>query len=152
MANPQVIKGRPIVPGICQFLPKVYPRVLQDLSTTDRIDKGDKRDWKWTPEMENRSTSLRERFTTAPILIHLDPQRQCIVETDASDFALGAVLSQEGRRRYAPPRCLSLPQIHSCGNQLRDPRQRILAIVDAFRPNMWRQYVPEHYETGDYLH
>jgi hypothetical protein len=35
-------------------------------------------------------------FTSAPILIHLDPAKPFIVETDDSDFALGAILSQFG--------------------------------------------------------
>jgi len=30
----------------------------------------------------------------APILSHYDPTRPVIIETDASDFAIGAVLSQ----------------------------------------------------------
>ncbi|MBW0584526.1 hypothetical protein O181_124241, partial [Austropuccinia psidii MF-1] len=37
---------------------------------------------------------LREAFTTAPILSHFNPSLPTIVETDASDYALGAVLSQ----------------------------------------------------------
>ena len=32
-------------------------------------------------------------FTTAPILTHWIPDKQLIVETDASDYALGAILS-----------------------------------------------------------
>ncbi|MBW0568015.1 hypothetical protein O181_107730 [Austropuccinia psidii MF-1] len=37
---------------------------------------------------------LKEAFTTAPILSHFNPSLPTIVDTDASDYALGAVLSQ----------------------------------------------------------
>ncbi|MBW0552387.1 hypothetical protein O181_092102 [Austropuccinia psidii MF-1] len=37
---------------------------------------------------------LKEAFTTAPILSHFNPSLPTIVETDASDYALGSVLSQ----------------------------------------------------------
>ncbi|MBW0563726.1 hypothetical protein O181_103441 [Austropuccinia psidii MF-1] len=37
---------------------------------------------------------LKEAFTIASILSHFDPSIPTIVETDASDYALGAVLSQ----------------------------------------------------------
>src|SRR5437588_6026547 len=33
-------------------------------------------------------------FTSSPILAHFDPDRPTRLETDASDFALGAILSQ----------------------------------------------------------
>ncbi|MBW0546145.1 hypothetical protein O181_085860, partial [Austropuccinia psidii MF-1] len=37
---------------------------------------------------------LKEAFTTAPIQSHFSPSIPTIVETDASDYALGSVLSQ----------------------------------------------------------
>ncbi|MBW0582497.1 hypothetical protein O181_122212 [Austropuccinia psidii MF-1] len=37
---------------------------------------------------------LKEAFTTSPILSHFNPSLPTIVETNASDYALGAVLSQ----------------------------------------------------------
>ncbi|MBW0533810.1 hypothetical protein O181_073525 [Austropuccinia psidii MF-1] len=37
---------------------------------------------------------LKEAFTTSPILSHVNPYLPTIVETDTSDYALGAVLSQ----------------------------------------------------------
>ncbi|MBW0464745.1 hypothetical protein O181_004460 [Austropuccinia psidii MF-1] len=37
---------------------------------------------------------LKEAFTTTHILYHLDPSLAAIVETEASNYALGAVLSQ----------------------------------------------------------
>ncbi|MBW0465430.1 hypothetical protein O181_005145 [Austropuccinia psidii MF-1] len=37
---------------------------------------------------------IKKAFTTAPILSHFNPSLPAIVETDASDYSLGAVLSQ----------------------------------------------------------
>jgi hypothetical protein len=37
---------------------------------------------------------LKHCFTTIPILTHFDLHHECIVETNASDFALGGTLSQ----------------------------------------------------------
>ncbi|MBW0495373.1 hypothetical protein O181_035088 [Austropuccinia psidii MF-1] len=37
---------------------------------------------------------IKEAFNTSPILSHFTPSILTIVETDASDYALGAVLSQ----------------------------------------------------------
>src|SRR6516164_5104183 len=36
---------------------------------------------------------LKQAFTTAPVLTYWVPDQQIIVETDTSDYALGAVLS-----------------------------------------------------------
>ncbi|MBW0566160.1 hypothetical protein O181_105875 [Austropuccinia psidii MF-1] len=46
---------------------------------------------------------LKEALTTAPILSHINPSLPTIVETYASDFALGAVLSQAGISRAGEP-------------------------------------------------
>uniref|UniRef100_A0A3P9HPM7 Gypsy retrotransposon integrase-like protein 1 n=1 Tax=Oryzias latipes TaxID=8090 RepID=A0A3P9HPM7_ORYLA len=48
----------------------------------------------WTPEAHSAFNKLKNLFTTAPILIQPDPCRQFIVEVDASDSGVGAVLSQ----------------------------------------------------------
>lgn len=48
----------------------------------------------WTPEAEQRFQELKSLFTSAPILVQPGPSRQFIVEVDASDTGVGAVLSQ----------------------------------------------------------
>ena len=48
----------------------------------------------WSPEAEEAFQTLKRRFTSAPILILPDPQRQFVVEVDASNVGIGAVLSQ----------------------------------------------------------
>ncbi|KAL0153155.1 hypothetical protein M9458_051542, partial [Cirrhinus mrigala] len=49
---------------------------------------------KWTEEANQAFISLKERFTSAPILKHPDPNLPFIIEVDASDWGIGAVLSQ----------------------------------------------------------
>ncbi|MBW0510729.1 hypothetical protein O181_050444 [Austropuccinia psidii MF-1] len=55
---------------------------------------------------------LKEAFTTEPILAHFNPSLPAIVETDASDYALGSVLSQvndSGKHPIAFDSCKLLP-------------------------------------------
>jgi len=49
---------------------------------------------KWNEEATKAFNTLKARFTTAPILKHPDPDLLFIVEVDASDSGIGAVLSQ----------------------------------------------------------
>ena len=48
----------------------------------------------WGQEAEDAFRGLKGRFTSAPILVHPDPERQFIVEVDASNTGVGAILSQ----------------------------------------------------------
>lgn len=50
--------------------------------------------YKWTPVADNAFTRLKTLFTTAPVLRNPDPTLQFIVEVDASETGVGAVLSQ----------------------------------------------------------
>ena len=44
----------------------------------------------WRPQAERVFQDLKTAFTTAPILVHPDFAKAFYLETDASDFALGA--------------------------------------------------------------
>jgi len=59
---------------------------------TDLTKKGIK--WTWTPSCQDAFDKLKEMFTTGRILKHFDDTRATKLDTDASDFELGAVLSQ----------------------------------------------------------
>ena len=47
-----------------------------------------------TPRAKLAFTKLRQAFVKAPILYHFDPECHIWVETDASGYAIGGVLSQ----------------------------------------------------------
>ena len=48
--------------------------------------------WKFDSFCQDVFNSLKKAFTSAPILTHWIPDAQLIVETDASDYALAAIL------------------------------------------------------------
>ncbi|XP_057694140.1 uncharacterized protein LOC130917073 [Corythoichthys intestinalis] len=50
--------------------------------------------FRWTPAADKAFGTLKARFTSAPILQMPDPERQFVVEVDASEVGVGAVLSQ----------------------------------------------------------
>ncbi|GFQ89677.1 retrovirus-related Pol polyprotein from transposon 412, partial [Trichonephila clavata] len=49
----------------------------------------------WTDECEEAFNSLKAALTSSPILVYPDPEKQFILDTDASHESVGAVLSQE---------------------------------------------------------
>ncbi|XP_011270768.1 hypothetical protein CAOG_09111 [Capsaspora owczarzaki ATCC 30864] len=57
----------------------------------------------WTPECDSAFAFLKHSFTSAPVLAYPDPSKPFILETDASDFALGAILSQLDDNGVAHP-------------------------------------------------
>ena len=74
-----------------------YRRFIEGFSKiakppTDLTKKSVK--WNWTPVCNAAFEHLKERFTTGPILTHFDETGLTKLETDTSDFALGAILSQ----------------------------------------------------------
>jgi hypothetical protein len=53
------------------------------------------REWKWDEREEESFRQLQQAMSKAPVLASPDPTRNFIVTTDASDFAIGAALSQQ---------------------------------------------------------
>jgi len=85
-----------------------YRRFINDFSRvarpiTELTKATTTKDWKWTAEAEQAFSELKHCFTSAPILAHFEPQRPVIVETNASDFTLGAVLSQRDDENHLHP-------------------------------------------------
>ncbi|MBW0534702.1 hypothetical protein O181_074417 [Austropuccinia psidii MF-1] len=82
--------------------------------------------------------ALKEAFTSAPILSHFNPSLPTIVETDASDYALGAVLSQvndSGKHPIAFDSCKLLPA--ELNYEIHD--KELLGIVWALKH--WRAFL-----------
>ena len=48
----------------------------------------------WSDKCQKAFDTLKASFTSAPILVHFDPALPIVIETDGSDYAIAAILSQ----------------------------------------------------------
>ena len=101
-------------------------RPLTELTKKDR-------EWSWNPEADAAFTELKQRVTTAPILVHFDPAKEVIIETDASDFAIGAVLSQRDEEKRLHPVAFHSRKFQPAEVNYKIHDKELLAVVDAFK-------------------
>ena len=93
----------------------------------------------WEYKQREAFEKLKKIFTLAPILASFDPERKIILETDASDQALGSCLSQPDAEGQLHP-------VAYCSKKFFGPElnydvhdKELLAIGDAFEE--WRAYL-----------
>ena len=96
--------------------------------------------FRWNPKADAAFSDLKRRFISSPILVHPDQSRQFVVEVDASDTGVGAVLSQ---------RLPGDDKLHPCAffSHKLDPPERnydvgnreLLAVVRALEE--WRHWL-----------
>ena len=75
-----------------------YLRFLPDVATVleplhQLLRKGEK--WKWLEEQQTAFDKAKELLQSADLLVHFDPEKELILETDASDYGVGVVLSHK---------------------------------------------------------
>jgi len=70
---------------------KNFAKLAEPLSNLTKKQLGK---FKWTPEAQKAFDALKEALCTVPILAFPQPGVPCILDTDASDVAVGAVLCQ----------------------------------------------------------
>lgn len=91
---PQTVKELQRFLGFANF----YRRFVRGFSTVaaplTTMTKRQTSRLNWSTESRQAFNRLKTLFTSAPILRHPDPERQFIVEVDASNTGVGAILSQ----------------------------------------------------------
>jgi len=95
--------------------------------------------WQWTQAEQQAFDRQKDRLVEAPILAYPDPVKVYILDTDASNHNVGAVLSQvqDGREVVVAyySKALSAPEKNYCTT-----RRELLAVVKAvkhFRPYLY---------------
>ena len=110
---------------------KDYSKIVTPLIRLTRKNK-----FIWTLKTERVFQILKTAFTTAPILFHPDPSKPFFLEAEASDFALGAVLSQYGDDGRLHPVGFYSRNFLAIEINYEIHDKELLAIIDAFEE--WR--------------
>jgi len=69
---------------------KGYSKVAKPLTRLTRRDL----EFAWRPQVEEAFKKLKRSFTEAPVIVTFNLARKIVLETDSSDFAIGACLRQ----------------------------------------------------------
>ena len=111
-----------------------YAKVTVPL--TDLLKEG--QSFEWTDAAQSAFDSLKTRYTTAPILRHFDPALKIRIETDASQFAIAAILSQLFEDGKWHPVAFVSKKLEPAERNWEVYDQELFAIVYAFK--QWRHY------------
>ncbi|KAL5526401.1 hypothetical protein ACEPAF_8124 [Sanghuangporus sanghuang] len=98
-----------------------------------------KKTFTWGERQQESFRKLKEAFTTAPMLVRPDHEKQFVLETDASNFAMGAVLSQLGDDEILHPIGYWSNTYRDAENNYPVMDKELLAIVKAL--SNWRHHL-----------
>jgi len=90
----------------------------------------------WSDSQEEAFIKLKDAFCSAPVLTIPDPSKPFIVETDASNFAIGAVLSQFDEENRLHPCAFMSKGLKDAETRYNIYDKELLAIIMALKE--WR--------------
>ena len=97
--------------------------------------------WKFDSSCQDAFNSLKKAFTSAPILIHWISDAQLIVETNASDYALAAILSIINEDNKVHPVAFHSHTFTTVELNYDTHDKELLAIFKAFK--IWWHYLED---------
>ena len=96
MENPQNVEEAQRLQGTVNYLARFMPRLSEVMEPIRSLTRSNT-EWEWTELQENSMKEIKRMVTEAPILAFYDPAKELVIECDASQKGLGAVLMQQGR-------------------------------------------------------
>ena len=125
--------------GFCNFYRRFIPgfaKVTKPL--TELIGK---KKWKWKDEKKDAFNKLKNKMMNPPILAIPNNKRKMWLETDASGYAIGEVLSQQQEDNFWKPIAYLSRAMNETERNYEIYEQELLAIMEGLK--QWRQYLIE---------
>ena len=95
----------------------------------------------WGEKEEKAFNALKDLFTSKPVLKIFSPDKPCVMETDASDFAIGSILSQHDDKGTLHPIAYYSRKLKPAEINYEIYDKEMLAIIDSFIH--WRHYLED---------
>jgi transposase InsO family protein len=124
--------------GLAQFYQQ-YIRNFADIALPLTALLGEGRQFVWNDSTESSFLALKAAISSAPVLRIFDPDLPSTVETDASGFAVGAVLFQTDDNGSSRPVAFTSRKMNSAERNYPVHEQELLGVVHALRT--WRYYL-----------
>ena len=136
--TPKTVKDVQSFLGFANFYRRFiqgYSGIMEPVSSLTRKEA----DFTWGTKQEEAFQEMKRRFTEEPVLAFHDPEEEAVVETDASDKALGACLSQKKKDGKLHPIAYHSRKFSPAELNYDVHDKELLAIVDAFK--QWKVYL-----------
>ncbi len=133
--RPQSVKDVQRFVGLCNYYRRFVQNFAKLAKPLHQLTKKNVK-FEWSSEAENSFKTLKEKLISSPILIHPNPEQQFIVECDASNFAIGAILSQHDKNNVLHPVAYFSRALNNAEKNYSITEKELLAIKCAF--SNWR--------------
>lgn len=137
-ATPKSVFDIQVFLGLANFyrrFVKNYSKIATPL--TSLLKKNAK--FVWSTAAQDSFDELKSRLMSGPILRHFDPTKACVIEPDASDYAIGGVCSQFDEEGLLHPIAYYSRKLLPAEMNYQIYDKELLAIVCAFKH--WRHYL-----------
>ena len=127
--------------GLCNYYRRSIDGFGKVAAGLNKLTKKDQK-WEWTEEATQSFNELKQLFRERPILHAFNPELPIVVETDASDYALGARMTQDMIiNDIGGPKVIAFWSRKMIPAELNYDihDKELLAIVSAFK--VWRPYL-----------
>ena len=135
--TPKTVRGVRSFLGLANFYRRFIKDYAQAAHPLNDLTKKDQA-FEWKKSQQKVFDTLKQRITTAPILTFPDIDKQFCLETDASDFTTGAVLSilidDKWHHIVYSSQCM-LPE--ECNYPIAD--KEMLSVIQSLEE--WRHYL-----------
>lgn len=136
--EPQKVKEVQSFLGFVNFYRRFirdFARIAQPLHKLTRKTS----DFIWGPAEQKAFDKLKQLVTSSPILTFPDDNKPFILEADSSDFATGAVLSQEGKDGKLHPVSFMSRSLSDVERNYKIHDKEMLAIIQGLEE--WRHFL-----------